>query len=283
MSAPEPQSQRRALGAELRRLRDLAGLSTREMAPKVGISSAGVTRTEAGTRVPSLPEVNAWVAATEASDEVRDRLVALTESAYNEVQTWRGVLTGARHLQQRSADMEAAADLQREYEPVMVPGLLQTAGYAQRVLELCAVPGQDIPAAVTARLERQQVLFDAARRFDFLITEGALRSPIASEAVMRGQLDRITSVAGMDNVTVAVLATRSGAARIGWHGFTIYEQLRDDGDPFVYVELVHADVTISEPAGVAAYQHLFGQLMDAALTGDDATNFIAALARSLAS
>ncbi len=209
MSSPEPQSQRRALGAELRRLRDLAGLSTREMAPKVGISSAGVTRTEAGTRVPSLPEVN--------------------------------------------------------------------------VLELCAVPGQDIPAAVTARLERQQVLFDAARRFDFLITEGALRSPIASEAVMRGQLDRITSVAGMNNVTVAVLPTRSGAARIGWHGFTIYEQLRDDGDPFVYVELVHADVTISEPAGVAAYQHLFGQLMDAALTGDDATNFIAALARSLAS
>jgi transcriptional regulator with XRE-family HTH domain len=276
---PEPLSQRRYLGMELRRLRDLAGLSTRELAPKVGISPAGVTRTESGSRVPTLPEVNAWATATRASDEVKDRLVALTESAYNEVQTWRGVLSGARHLQQRSAAMEAVANLERDYDPVMLPGLLQTAGYARRILELCAVPGQDIPAATTARLERQQVLYETPRRFEFLITETALRWPVASESVMRAQLNRITSVAGMDNVNVAVLPAQRGAARIGWHGFTIYEEIQDGGDPFVYVELVHADVTISDPPGVAAYQHLFGQLKDAALTGDAAAEFIATIAR----
>jgi transcriptional regulator with XRE-family HTH domain len=276
---PEPPSQRRYLGMELRRLRDLAGLSTRELAPKVGISPAGVTRTEAGTRVPSLPEVTAWATATGASDEVKDRLVALTESAYNEVQTWQGLLTGARHLQQRSAAMEAIANLERGYDPVMLPGLLQTAGYARRILELCAVPGQDIGAAATARLERQQVLYETPRRFEFLVTEAALRWPVASESVMRAQLDRIISVAGMDNVKVAVLPAQHSAARIGWHGFTIYEEIQDDGDPFVYVELAHADLTISDPPDVAAYQQLFGQLMDAALTDDAAIEFIATLVR----
>jgi transcriptional regulator with XRE-family HTH domain len=85
----EPQAKRQRLGDELLRLRDLAGLSGRDLAQRIGISQSKVSRIETGRAVPSIPEVTAWADAVGTTVEARDRLRALTDDALVEVHTWR--------------------------------------------------------------------------------------------------------------------------------------------------------------------------------------------------
>src|ERR1051326_528746 len=88
--AEREQAQR--LAGELRRLRDLSGLSGRELARRMGTSQSKGSRIESGTTAPSLPEVTAWASAIGVSTEVHDSLVVLAEAASTEVQSWRDAL-----------------------------------------------------------------------------------------------------------------------------------------------------------------------------------------------
>src|SRR5215510_8507018 len=84
---PTPTGRER-LAAELRRLRDLAGVSGRDLAQRVGISQSKVSRIESGAVVPSLPEVTAWGKELGVSVETQGRLTALIDAVYNEVHPW---------------------------------------------------------------------------------------------------------------------------------------------------------------------------------------------------
>ena len=85
----EPRIQRSQLGAELRRIRMLAGLSGRELAQAAGLSQSTVSRAERGESVLSLPEVTAWADTTGLPGDRRAVLLALAEAAVNEVATFR--------------------------------------------------------------------------------------------------------------------------------------------------------------------------------------------------
>ena len=173
----EPRAQRGQLGAELRRVRMLAGLSGRQLARAAGLSQSAVSRAERGESVLSLPEVTAWADAAGVSGDRRAVLLALAEAAVNEVATFRLRLRGGLAAAQESVgDLEASARVVRNFQPGIIPGLLQTADYARRIMAL-ADTGHDggLAAAVAARLARQQALHDPARSFEFVMTEAALR------------------------------------------------------------------------------------------------------------
>ncbi|MCO1595506.1 DUF5753 domain-containing protein [Micromonospora sp. RHAY321] len=82
-----------------------------------------------------------------------------------------------------------------------VPGLLQTPDYARRILtemvELHNLDIADVDAAVSTRMQRQHLLYDAGKRFEFLLAEPVLRWLLASPDVMAGQLDRLQTVVGV--------------------------------------------------------------------------------------
>ncbi|MFF5176622.1 Scr1 family TA system antitoxin-like transcriptional regulator [Micromonospora sp. NPDC000316] len=82
----------------------------------------------------------------------------------------------------------------RHFETVYVPGLLQTADYARRILtemvELHNLDIADVDAAVASRMQRQHLLYDTSKRFEFLLAEPVLRWLLCPAEVMRGQLDR---------------------------------------------------------------------------------------------
>ncbi len=169
-------SNRRRLAVELRRLRDRAGLSGRQLAERISISQSKVSRIESGFTIPSGPEVAAWAAAVSASGTATELLTMLTDAAYTEVHPWHAALREQVHLQDEIQEIETRADIELTYEPTVVPGLLQTAEYARRVFTMFepAYAELDIPAVVSGRLDRQVALFDPGRRFMFLITEGAV-------------------------------------------------------------------------------------------------------------
>jgi transcriptional regulator with XRE-family HTH domain len=274
--AERVQAQR--LAGELRRLRDLSGLSGRELARRMGTSQSKVSRIESGTAIPSLPEVTAWASAIGASTGVHDSLVALAEAASTEAQGWRDALRRRPHAQDEIRALESRARTLSTFQPSLVPGMLQTAEYARRVFSFlpATLAEGDIPAAVAGRLNRQLALYEMDRKFSFLITEAALRWRPGPPEVMVAQLDRIASVSTLDNVSVAVIPFAAEAVTMLTHMFVIYDGW-DEQDALVEVDTIHAQLLVKRPADVALYRQRWERLAAMALLGDQAREFIRGL------
>ncbi len=162
----------------------------------------------------------------------------------------------------------ATARIIRNYQPVVVPGLLHTPGYARRVFEILDTPGQhDVAAFIAARMDRQAILHNESRRFEFLIAEAALRWRLGPPDVMLAQLDRIGLVATLPNVAVGLIPQIAEVT--GWPdtGFIIYED-REEQDPIVHTETLTAGLTISDSEDVERYRRTFDRLRESAVFGE---------------
>ncbi len=270
------------LGAELYRLRRRAGLSGRQIAAEIGnFSQASVSRVESGQQVLALPKVERWAAATEAPDEVRARLVELAEAALNEVDAHRArlVAEGLPAIQVDVASLEARAGTIRIFQPTLVPGLLQTAEYARRIFALVDLLGDaDIAGATAARLERQKILFDENKRFEFVLTEEALTFRAGPADVLATQLDRIATVSTLTNVNLGILPHHAELRTLPLVGFNMYDDVSQGGEPLVTIETPHAWLTCSDQDDIAIYRDQFSQLREAAYYGDDARATLTRLA-----
>lgn len=264
------------LGAELRTLRSLAGLTTREIAPHTGLSSARVSRVETGQSILSLPEIDAWVEAVGADATAHERLRELAMLAHGHaVDPFR---LAASDLQERIADVEARAGRIVTVQPQIVPGLLQTAGYARAILTLVDVTGQDLAAAVAARMRRQEALYDPATQFEFLLTEAALRWPAGGPEIMAAQYDRLTQVSTLNNVRIGLIPLGQPVHAVPWCDVNIYDEFADGTAPMADIELPHAEVWVTDPTDVDVYLTLVRRLWDSAVTGREALDLLAGLA-----
>lgn len=275
----QPPLAQKQLGRELLRLRSLAGLDQRTIAERISSSQAMVSRAERAEKLLPLPKVLAWGEACGADDEVLNRLTALVEAAFTQTEAWRDLLP-ATPLQDSVRANEATARTLLNYSPVVIPGLLQTPGYAEHVLRLTNYTGEmNEAAALAGRWRRQEALSDRSRHFEFLIPETVLRWSPAGPKVLLAQLERLSAVAGQDNVLLGVVASGREPV-LPFHGFVIYAD-RGADDPFVAVEAVHTYITANSPADVALYQQVFDKLRGVALIGADAVSVIERVAVAL--
>jgi transcriptional regulator with XRE-family HTH domain len=274
---------RRRLADELRRRRLVSGLSTHELARRLGVGQSSISRYENGERAPSVADVRRWGEETGATLEELQGLALDAERALTEAVAWRGVMRGGLpRKQQEVAALEYVAGVVRIYHPVLVPGLLQTADYARRVFETGWPDGRpDFASAVAARVERQAVLYDTSKRFEFLVTEAALRWRFAPPAVQAAQLDRIRTMATLPNITIGIVPLIADDMPWHSHGFSMYDDRIDGGDPLVQVETLTAGVNVSDHADVDEYRQAFARLLRAADRGAGATERLADLLAKL--
>ncbi|CAM3354592.1 helix-turn-helix transcriptional regulator [Kibdelosporangium persicum] len=276
---------RMRLAAELRRLRDLSGMSGRELAKLIPVSQSKISRIESGQALPTLPEVTEWARALHAPEETMARLVFLTTNAFTEIQPWRELLSGAGHLQDEVEQQESGARTIRTLQVAVVPGLLQTADYARRLLGMAEPPyvKEDLSAAVAARLHRQRLVFDEDRQFEFLITDAALRWQPGPVNVLLAQWDRIASIATLGNVSIGLVPRGTRASTTVSHGFAIYDPADEEHLPFVTVEMIHAAVTVNDPSDVALYEKRWALVCEMAIFDDEAQRYLAKLAHEVRS
>lgn len=274
-----PRSRREQLGQELEHLRRFAGHSGRALAGMLSISQSTISRVESGKALLSRDEVVAWADATGADATTRARLLALVDAALREEASWRGKLgAGRTHLQDEIRGREAGARIVRNFQPTVVPGLLQTPEYAHYVIPRADIENvMDRAAAAAARLQRQQSLFNGERQFEFLIGEAALHWPGSAPELLAAQLDRIVALAPLQAVTIAVLPLGEPVDAVPWNNFVIYE----GDDPFVSVELVHRPETVTDPRQVDLYRRIYDQMRQRAVTGSDAVTLIQRVASEL--
>lgn len=264
------QEAREALGQRLREIRRDAGVSGRELAARAGWHESKVSRIEHGKNQPSSGDIRAYCRHCDANDQLADLLATLhnIDAAYLEYRRLLGA--GVKRGQQLYAKLEAEAKVIRNYDPQIIPGLLQTADYAEAklrsVIEFYQLPN-DIDAGVSKRMERQQILYQRDHRFHFIISERSLYTTVGGDDVMIGQLDRLHSIIGMPRVTLGVVPLMANA-QVVLENFTMFDKR------MVKVEGHTAEITITQPREIALYGRAFDVLARQSATGDEARDLI---------
>jgi transcriptional regulator with XRE-family HTH domain len=270
LSGPAQQA-REALGTRLREIRSDAGLTARALASRAGWHFTKVSKVEHGTRAPSEADIKAWCQACRAEDEMQD-LIATARAIESMYVEWRRhARAGLKHLQEASIPLYERTRLFRVYEPLVIPGLFTTAGYANALFDFwvsfMGLPG-DADSAVAARMERQKVLYSGDRRFQFILEEQALRTRVGDLAVMAGQLDRLLAVMSVPRVNLGIIPATG--KRDSWTeaNFWIFDDSR------VHVETASARLTITQRQEITLYTRLFERLQGSAVYGPSARALI---------
>jgi transcriptional regulator with XRE-family HTH domain len=277
----EPRARRARLGSELRQARRLSGLSGAELGDRLGVSQKTVSRWERGEAVPSAPQVTAWARVTKASADRRAVLLALLDSAVTEVTTYRDRLArGLAAVQDSIREREESSRAVRNFQPGIIPGLLQTAEYARRILTFANINGEDdLGPAIAARLARQPILHESGRAFEFLMTEAALRYRPGSREMLTAQLDHLAAVVTLPAISFGVIPADAEMHEIIDSAFILYEDRDDDLEPFAAVEAPHGEVIVHGPA-VQAYRDKLARFRESAVYGAEALDIVRAIAHS---
>jgi transcriptional regulator with XRE-family HTH domain len=247
---------RMILGRQLQALREKAGMSYDQAAETIYSSPYTVRRMERAEGGLKPLTVKSLLMAYGITD-VReiDTFLALARDAskpgwwhsYDDVlPSWFKVAVG----------LEESASLIRAYEPQVVPGLLQTPGYASAITA-ASFPGaaaEETSRRVALRMARQELLHrPAPPGYWVVLDETVLRRPVASPDVMRGQIAALIDAAGQDHITIQVIPFAAG-----WHpalyGMFWMFRFPDAQMPdIVYSETLTGAYYLNKPAETAAY------------------------------
>lgn len=275
-------TQPEGIATRLRALRAQAGLSGKQLADANDWAQSKVSRIENGKQMPSDEDIDAWASACHADPDVVVELKRLRDEARVVRSTFRSRMSqGQESVQESYSDLVENSRLIRYFETTFIPGLLQVPDYARHVLtsmrSLHDVEVDDVEAAVAKRVQSQQMLYDPAKGFEFLIGESALRWLICPPAVMRSQLDRLQTVIGLERVRFGVVPMGVELATAPQNSFQMFVS---DDDTVVAVESL-VDELFYRDDDAAAYGRAFDRMWDEAVTGEPARQLIIAATQAL--
>jgi transcriptional regulator with XRE-family HTH domain len=266
------QAAREDVARRLRGLRRDAGLTVSELASRCDWHHAKTSRIENARTPPSPTDIRLWCRATEAQDQADDLIAASlhAESLYTE---WkRQARDGLRRLQNSYLALYRSTETFRVYSTTFIPGVLQTRGYAQALLgtnaRFLGLP-DDSAEAATARLDRSEIIHEAGHRFVLLVEEAVLRYQLGDCEAMAAQLGHLLSAGALPAVSLGIIPMATRERRM-WAAetFNIYDQ------SLVSVELLSAQVNITQPSEIALYLQAFEQLRMMAVYGAQARGLI---------
>jgi hypothetical protein len=268
----ELDQRRLALADELAVLLRAAGMSGRGLAHAAGWQPSKVSRILTGKQAVADGDLTAWCRITGAADSEAERLRATLRSIRADEARWtRQAAAGHRAVQEDMASLEQRARTIRQFDMVLIPGLLQTADYAAALFQsLADVRGtpRDTDHAVRARMLRQSVLYDSTKKITLLTSEFALRHAIGDRAVMAAQLDRLIALDGLRSIEFGVVPLDAVLPVPPLHGFCILD------DDQVIVETLHAETSTHDPADITLYNQIADALWSIAVTGTEARHII---------
>ncbi|MFJ1607840.1 helix-turn-helix domain-containing protein [Streptomyces sp. NPDC088253] len=246
-------------GAELRRLREAAGLKQSELGACVFCTGSLVGQIETARKVPTR-DFSERVDAALGTDGFFSRLVGLV--LRSQLPNWF----------QPYAEMEAKAAYIASFQGQLVDGLLQTERYARAVLG--SRNDESLDARVAARVERQRILERAQPPVTWVVlSEAVLHQEIGGKEVMREQLGQLLALRDRRWLHVQILPFEVGQHPGLMGSFNV---LRFDGDPdIVYTEdFVQGHMT-ANPDAVREGSLRYDQLQAAALSMEDSAALIA--------
>ena len=282
---------RRQLGRYLRELRNRERLTVKAAAEKLEWSEAKMWRIETGqTSLRSL-DVEAMCRIYGAPADLTEALMGLAKETKA-----RGWWHAYGDVIPEGFDvyigLEEAASQLAWYESELVPGLLQTEGYARTLIE-ADNPGfdaEEISRRVHVRMARQPLVHRATAplRLSVVLNEGILRRPVGGPTVMSAQLARLAEVSERPNVSVRVVPFSAGL-----HGgmlsgpfvilrFPLNGDGRESEPATVYVDGFTGALYLDKPNEVDRYAQAFNSVWAMALNESQSRTLIRQAAKELA-
>ncbi|MDX3854210.1 helix-turn-helix transcriptional regulator [Streptomyces sp. AK02-01A] len=283
-----PQSvYRRQLAARLRELRGAAGFTLAEVAERIEVNQGTLSRVETGERGTTPLLVRALLDCYTITDTaLRDDILDLVRADKEQRKPWwrkySAVLTATRY--DGYLALEADATALSSYQPMLVPGLLQTEDYARGVIAQMRpdlTPAQ-VEALVKVRLERQESRLGGDHPIELcaVLDEAVLRRTVGSDSVMRDQFAHLVRVGELPNVNVQLLPFSLGAHPGLYGPFVILTFLQPTG-PLVWLENPKNSVYLESESDVGNYTDIFDQLRACALSPAETRTSITRTAEEL--
>ncbi|WEH17329.1 helix-turn-helix transcriptional regulator [Streptomyces sp. VNUA24] len=278
-----PTVRRRRLGQELRRLRELKGMTAEEVAERLLVSQSKISRLENGRRSISQRDVRDLCGVYEVEDQrVVDSLMQMAKDSRQ--QGWWHAFGDVPYSVYIGLETDAAS--LRVYDPQVVPGLLQTRPYAEALIAgaLPETTAADIEKRVQVRLRRQERISapESPLRLWTVLDESALRRVVGNRSLMREQLEHLVEQSQLPHVTVQVIPFDMGA-HPGLNGQYAILEFPDASDSsVVYIEGVTSDLYLEKPADVQKYSVMYEHLRAQALNVEQSRQLIEKIAKEYA-
>ncbi|MFF8574775.1 helix-turn-helix domain-containing protein [Streptomyces sp. NPDC015408] len=282
-SSVNPTVRRRRLGQELRRLRELKGMTAEEVAERLLVSQSKISRLENGRRSISQRDVRDLCGVYEVDDQrIVDSLMQMAKDSRQ--QGWWhafGDIPYSVYI-----GLETDAESLRTYEPQIITGLLQTRAYAEALIQgaLPETSVADIEKRVQVRIRRQERI--AAQnnplRLWVVLDEASLRRVVGGKQVMREQLEHVAEMSQLPHITVQVLPFDVGA-HPGINGqYSILEFADAADSSVVYIEGVTSDLYLEKALDVQKYTVMYEHLRAQALNVEQSRQRIEDVAKEYA-
>ncbi|SER38316.1 Helix-turn-helix domain-containing protein [Actinokineospora terrae] len=280
--------QRRLLGAELLRLRELAGLTQDEAAEHLGKAGNKISRVESGKIGIDKTDLDVLLERYQASE--KDRLWCRELSRLSKPK--RGRPTGETTLYLGPRWFRAFRDLETDASEIMevgteiIPGILQTDDYIRAMFDAQGEDAADhvVDDALRVRADRRTLLNrENAARFAFVLSESVVRRQIGGPAVMADQLRHLAEIAVQPNVTLQIIPFDARSYAHLCTDFTLFRFGHEMANDIVYLEMFSDAAYLDKPPEtVRRYGELFGRLRGVALGPVESRHLVATVAEEYA-
>lgn len=261
---------------ELRRVREAQALTQAEAASRVRWSASKVARIEAGQVAVSSTDLRALLTVYKVTGADRRELLEANDSSRRSRVWWKRYTRFLTPPLQQLLRYESQCQLMRQFEPHLVPGLLQTRAYAREVLSQHAADPATVEALVKVRLRRQVDVCQRSSppRVWFYLDEAAVRRVIGSPRLMVDQIEHILETADKPHVEVGIIPFDVGV-HPGLRGPLVLYGLQDaHGGYVVYQESWTGGAFTREEPVVDQTRAVFGKLATVALPAKESAAFL---------
>jgi transcriptional regulator with XRE-family HTH domain len=273
-----PSALRWLVGVELANYRKRTGLKQADAAKRAGVSVGKLSHLETGERQQQPADIANVLAAYGAPQHDINRLTSLAEvpdesnwwGAWRDVvPDWFGTFVG----------LERLATKEFVFEPIVIPGLLQTENYARELSRSSGRVRLDhSERVVEVRMGRARRLSgDNPMHLHAAVNEQALRLRVGAPEILREQYEHLLELAERPNITLQVVVPERGPFDASTGQFVVLEF--DQVRPIVYAELQDGAMYVQHPGEVDTYRESARNLEEVALPPDDSIRFIADLMR----
>lgn len=276
----DPSFYRRRVREALRKAREAAGITQRDAAAALDWSMSKLVRIEAGSVGISTTDLRALLGLYAIDDEnLINQLVDMARASKERpwFSRYQNILSQAfaQYL-----GYESSAAVIRGFQPLTMPGLLQTDDYARAILE--ASRASEIEERVDLRMSRQELLErEEIPAVFYILDEAALHRLVGGPTVMRGQLRHLKEIGSQSKVSIRIVPFSAGAHSSMAGSFTILE-FADWDEDVLYLETSGGSVTSREDQKVVAeYRESFELLSDMALNEQESDALIESLINKL--
>ena len=275
---------RRQLMAELKRLREAAGLTQEDVAAQLEWHPTKVMRIETGRTAPHPNDVRLMVEVYGLTD--RDQVTALVKLARDARQqgwwySYRDVLLNRYDF---FIGLESEATTIRDFELAMIPGLLQTEDYARAVISGGPLDygAEEVARRVEVRITRQRVLTREDRpQLWAIMDESVVHRIIGAPGVMRAQIEHLILAADQGGTTIQVVPYGAGP-HPGLAGpFIILGFAEPSESDVVYLETVGGNLYVDKSEEARLFSNAFDHLRAVALSPGDTRAMLRAAANAL--